>query len=205
LESHKERILEKLEDAKARGEVDPKVAPILDLMNKCPAYVTTSSCAGRLQLIQLRAPGDKKGSQVLGKWHEPTTTEEVWEQIQRWGGEHVLFLLQEPVIFHVSCASLEDAIRLRNIGDRAGLKHSTIRSVRVSKEDGHKVCDGHFDPTFSVTVELLGTERLEVPIGKDSNILSSREHVDLIVELANGNLRKADEKLKRLEDALEEL
>lgn len=38
-------------DLSPKGSVDVKCLPVIDLLNKCDEYVTTSSCSGRIALF----------------------------------------------------------------------------------------------------------------------------------------------------------
>ena len=65
----KEKALNSLEKAKSGNKVDEGIKAILDIINESDYYYTSSSCAGRIALIELPHLGDKKGAEFLGKWH----------------------------------------------------------------------------------------------------------------------------------------
>ena len=48
---YKANAMKKLDEAKSKGLVDEGVIEVLDSFNSHPDIFTTSSCAGRLQLI----------------------------------------------------------------------------------------------------------------------------------------------------------
>jgi len=152
----KERILGKLKDAIEDDRVDEDVVPLLDAVNRFRDAVTTSSCSGRVQLIQVGEPGDKVGAKVLGKWHRRVDQRELREAVDGWNGEGQLHLLVQPLLLHVRCRDLQTAVVLRHAAQESGLKFSTIRSVRMDRA-------GEI-PEWGVVVEFLGTERMEVPL-----------------------------------------
>ena len=160
----KQEILNKLEDARSMDLVDEEVLPLLDAINSLEDAVTTSSCSGRVQLIQVPDLGDKLGSNILGKWHRTVSSEEVLEALEKWDGEGQVHLLVQPLLVHLRCRDLETAVRLRNFAQESGMKFSTIRSVKLGRNN---------EPLeFGIVVEFLGTERMEVPLqGKDRDLL----------------------------------
>lgn len=152
----KQEILKKLDDARSSDLVDKEVEPLLDAINTIEDAVTTSSCSGRFQLIQVPDLGDKVGSIILGKWHRAVDPDEVLRALEKWDGAGQLHLLVQPLLVHLRCRDLTTAVRMRNIAQEAGMKFSTIRSVKLGRND---------EPIeFGTVVEFLGTERMEVPL-----------------------------------------
>ncbi|MGA1822518.1 MAG: tRNA-wybutosine modification methyltransferase TYW3 [Thermoplasmatota archaeon] len=184
--------LASLKKAVDEGRVDEDIIPLLFTINSHPQWMTTSSCSGRIQLIAPPTAGDKVGSEVLGKWHGVAGSEEVLKSLGGWSGEGELHLLVQPLLLHIRCRDLPSAVGIRNIGQEAGLKFSSIRSIRL---------DRNGDPVeWGITVEILGTERAEIPLhGLDddvirrslpfwlvhSNSLLSRtkEHIETMIDL----------------------
>jgi len=149
-------ILTELEDALQQGRVDTEVVPLLEAVNSLPDLVTTSSCAGRVQLISAPTLGDKLGSEVLGKWHGEVTAEQLASAYERWDGKGTLLLMAQPLLLHVRCRDLGSAVLLRNSAQASGLKFSTIRSLKLDQ--------GGAPAEWGIVVECLGTERMEVPL-----------------------------------------
>ena len=162
----KSLTLKKLEDAVSQGLVDEEVVPLLFSINSNEGLVTTSSCSGRYQLISVPKTGDKVRSRILGKWHRPVTKPEIWEAISDWDGDGELHLLVQPLLLHVRAVDIKTGARLRNTAQECGLKFSTIRSVKLDQK-------GEVLP-WGVVVEILGTERMEIPIdGIDKDSLEN--------------------------------
>ena len=152
----KGETLQKLDEALEKGFVDREVVPLLDAINRFDDAVTTSSCSGRFQLIQVPNPGDKLNSNVLGKWHRRINAEEVMKALETWDGVGQIHFLVQPLLVHVRCKNIETASWLRNLAQGNGLKFSTIRSVKTG-------FSGNIQD-WGVVVEFLGTERMEVPL-----------------------------------------
>ena len=112
----KEKTLKELSEFINEGKVDQGVLPVLELLNSHNDYYTTSSCAGRVQLIQMEHIGDKKNSRVLGKWHDGTDLDTLTETLDSWDGSGYIYLMSQSPIFHVRCRDLESAARLQVTG-----------------------------------------------------------------------------------------
>lgn len=184
-----------LKEALDEGRVDADVIPLLSSINIRPQWITTSSCSGRIQLIAPPSAGDKVGSVVLGKWHGTVGIEEVLRSLGKWDGTGELHLMVQPLLLHIRCLDLPSAVRIRNTGQEAGLKFSSIRSIRLDR-DGNPI-------NWGITVELLGTERAEIPLhGLSDGIIV--ESVPVWIPHANKLLNKTKEHIKTMIDLLED-
>jgi tRNA wybutosine-synthesizing protein 3 len=192
----KEHVMKKLEEKVQTDAVDLQILPIIELINSHPDYYTTSSCSGRIQIIELPQIGDKKKSIALGKWHEPVTHNQVQSVLNKWNGTGVVYLLAQSPIIHVVCKSLGSASELRNIADSAGFKYSSIRSLKEQKAISN---DDEFE---KITVEILSTERVDVPVAAENKIFPDDEYLEFIINNANNCLVRAQRKLKILRDKL---
>ena len=68
---YKANAMKKLNYAKSEGLVDEGVIEVLNAFNSHPDIFTTSSCAGRLQLIVLPDIGRKDSVELRKTWHRP--------------------------------------------------------------------------------------------------------------------------------------
>ncbi len=180
--------MEKYVEAKRAGRVDNDIIALLDMLNSIPGYYTTSSCSGRIVIMQLPDIGDKVNSVFLGKWHREVTVNEVKDAMAMYS-EGFLFLMVQSAILHVVAEDMEHAKMLINVARDSGFKYSSIRSV---------------SPT-GILVELLSTENLSVPLGNGGNVMITDAYLDFLVELANTVLRRIKNKLLNLEKKLSSL
>ncbi len=196
----KDHNMQELATKIKNGLVDTQILPIIEAINSHPDYCTTSSCSGRVQVLELPKLGDKERSTVLGKWHEPVTLAQVREAIEKWSGNGVVYLLAQSPIIHVICRTIEAAGKLRNLADSSGFKYSSIRSL---KEQRARSSDSDFE---KITVEILSTERVDVPIAQKNKIYPDDEYLGFLVENANQCLERARDKsqvlLNNLKDNL---
>lgn len=193
---NKSKVMAELDRKIVEGKVDEEIVNLLRIINASDKYYTTSSCAGRLQLIALPKLGDKLMSVVVAKWHQPIEMPELKRALDSWDGKHMLFLMVQSPVVHVVCHDLTCASRLRNLADGAGFKYSTIRSIHTSETD--------HGPEQTITVEILSTERMDMPIGNDGKIFVTDEHLDFLLNLSMQALDRARGKLARLEETVRE-
>ena len=178
------------------GEIDEHIIEILKIINSSNDYYTTSSCAGRIQLISLPKLGDKPGSIVLGKWHDPIDLNVLEKALEQWDDKNILMLLVQSPVIHVVCRDLKAASKIRNIADGSGFKYSTIRSIHTS--------DGKNEEQMNITVEIMSTERMDIPLGRDQVLFPSRDYLQYILELAVSCMERARGKMGRLQKDLKE-
>ena len=182
---HKQNALKKLKSALENRQVDSLIIDLLHKINSQEEYFTTSSCAGRIVVLQLPKIGDKKHAVFLGRWHRQVTRDEVFSALNSFD-EGQIWLLTQPPIFHIGCKDLEAANRLMKTGISTGFKHSGIRSL-----------------SGQIIVELQSTERMDMPMGQKGKRIVADDIIPFLVETANTAIRRAQEKLNRLEEAIE--
>ncbi len=185
-EEQKKKALERL---RIRG-ADEEVAEIIEALNRLDDFYTTSSCSGRVALICIPEIGAKREAEFIGKWHRAVTKEEVSEAIKAPKQGEIWLISQSPIL-HVSCRGLEKAKTLLRIAIESGFKYSGIKAI---SKDNRKVM-----------VEIMSTERLDVPLGKDNEIFCSETYIAYIVQKANFMLTRGKAKLKRFYYGLEGL
>jgi len=180
----KKRALSLLKQAIDEQKVDKKIIPILKIINGSESHYTTSSCAGRIVLLELPSIGDKKNASFLGKWHRPISQEEFSNAAKQAKKGWIWFLAQSPIL-HVGAKNINDADQLVKLCVSCGFKNTGIRSL------GKKII-----------VEICSTERLDSPVGRDGKLFCTGEYQDILVETANEVLNRSQEKLYILQDGL---
>jgi len=191
-EEPKDRALEKLRI----GGADEEGAGIIEKINSFKGFFTTSSCSGRIVLISIPEIGAKRAAKFIGKWHRPPVSrEEVQEAIKLKSREGItegreIWLLSQSPILHVACRDLEKAKALLRIAIESGFKYSGIKAI---SKDG------------KVVVEIVSTERMDVPLGKDGVMFCSEGYIDFILSKSSFMLERGKGKLKRFYCGLKEL
>jgi tRNA wybutosine-synthesizing protein 3 len=185
-DDEKKQALERLQRSGADGEVEE----LLQRINKLDDFFTTSSCSGRIVVLCLPEIGAKREAVFHGKWHRPVRKEEVLEAIgsaASSGNGDVWFIAQSPIV-HVACKNLEKATALLRIALESGFKYSGIKAI--AKHNG------------KVMVEIMSTERMDVPLATDGRLMCSEAHLEFILAKSNFMLKRGKEKLERFCSAL---
>ncbi|RLF77947.1 hypothetical protein DRN32_07240, partial [Thermococci archaeon] len=110
----KKKALESLNEALEKGLVDSDIISLLNKINSLENYFTTSSCSGRISVMQLPDFGDKLNAIWLGKWHSEVKIEEVLDAINKHDEGMLWFMLNSPIL-HIAARTLEDAVELLNL------------------------------------------------------------------------------------------
>ncbi|MBU0762328.1 MAG: hypothetical protein KKD39_04830 [Candidatus Altiarchaeota archaeon] len=164
------------------GDVDRELMPLLEKINNLPDFYTTSSCGGRVVLMQ--DLGSKKLDNFVGKWHRKVSMEDVFPLFKPCDG--LLWFRYESPILHVMARSLDKASWFLHLCRESGFKRSGIQSVKDER----------------ILIEVLSTERIDVPIMSEGRKLVSEEYINFLIEQANIKYDLGTHKLDRLEKNL---
>lgn len=183
----RKKALNSLKEAKENGKVDKKILPLIEKINEKMDFFTTSSCSGRIAILEIPSFGIKKKANFLGKWHEEISFNQLKEAIKKARKGEIWLLVQSPIL-HVSTISMENAKKLLRLAMDSGFKYSSIKALNGR-----------------IVVEILSTERIDMPLGKDGKIFANESYLNVILDIANRMLKIMEEKLKRLEEKIEGL
>jgi len=182
--SGKKRALQKLDISINENKVDETILPLLTVINESNYYYTSSSCAGRIVLLQLPQIGDKQNAQFLGKWHQTIKPDELTSASKNADVGQLWLLAQAPII-HLTAKTTAAANSMLKTAISCGFKNSGLRSLDKK-----------------LIVEICSTERLDAPVGKDGVLFCNDEYLELLISIANEVLEKSREKLSRFEEKL---
>jgi tRNA wybutosine-synthesizing protein 3 len=180
----KENALKSLKDACIEEEVDEGVLPLLGLLNKLEGFYTSSSCAGRIVLLEIPQIGDKHGAVFLGIWHRTIEVIELQAASTK-ATTGLLWLIAQAPILHIGAETLERADKMVKTAVHCGFKNSAIKSV------GKKII-----------IEICSTERLDAPIGRDGRLFCEGIYLSLLVEISNEVIERSQKKMGRLTEKL---
>jgi len=182
-EIDKKNVLGRMDKSK-KGEIDLEIKEICEILNSKPNYYTTSSCSGRI--ILLEKPSDKKDE---AKWlfvtHEETDFDAVKKNLQ---SETDIWFKQEGAILHVCCKTIIDADRFVNISRDSGFKRAGIISAGQTP-----------------VVEIISSEQISAPVAVKGQIIINDEYLKILISEANHKMQNNIEKLRKLEDKLRNL
>jgi tRNA wybutosine-synthesizing protein 3 len=185
----KKRTLTNLELAIREGLVDEEIIPTLNKINELNDYYTTSSCIGRVGIMEI--PKDKNPklhSRWLGKWHHYATYDEMFDALKERKNGYIVFVMNSPIL-HIACKDIESAKKMLELALHSGLKASSIKSVSDRR----------------VIVEILTTYKVDAPIGEDEKLFVDDNYLKFLLDYSNTKLKKAREILMRWVNRLDEL
>lgn len=164
------------------GRVDRGIIPLLNTINQCNSLVTTSSCYGRIVLLEMPESGDKRECEFYRVWHHPIEPVELREAILEYNGSKPLWLMAQSTILHVKARCLDKALLLRNLAVSSGYKYSKILSISSK----------------GITVEIKSTERLNLPVKIGNKILINENFYEVFHEIELKMFNKIKSKMIRL-------
>ena len=183
---YKSNAMKKLEYALSEGLVDEGVISVINSFNSHPDIFTTSSCAGRIQLIILPDIGRKDSVQRRKTWHREVTTDDVEGAILEFDipDNSIVILQAQSPIFHLSCRTMELAIKLRGIVHGQGWKYSSLITGNDEKWN----------------VEILSANRIDNLLFRKGVISPpDKDRLGFIIEESNKILVKAQARLEAIE------
>jgi len=182
-EARKRAFVERLEREALQERVDGDILPLLRLLNTHPDIYTTSSCSGRIMVAEAVRPSYSKGRgfRPVAKWHHPVPAELVADAVAEVDNA---WLMVRGAILHLAAADTKTAYRLVEIGRETGHKHSGIIAMNRG----------------GIFVEILGEERLDIPLKRGGVLISD---VAAAVDVANKTLVLAKLRLYWLAARLE--
>ncbi len=178
-QKQKKQILGK-KDKSSKGEWDSRIIDLCRKINKKKEYYTTSSCAGRITLVK-DLPEKRKGV-FLFMTHNRLGLSQLRKNLKKITYKKLIYFKQEPCILHIACSDINNANRVLNKAILAGWKRSGILSV------GKRVM-----------LELISTEKLELPIISKGKILVNDDYLRLLIKEANKKLERTWGKIRNLE------
>ena len=181
----KSRYLRDLRKMIQDGEVDLRIIDTLNILNSKEDYYTTSSCAGRIILIELEEIGGKKSSNFIFKSHEKVDYKDIWKIINDYTGTKMIFLIVNSSIIHAVCKDLESAKKLINISKESGFKYSSIFSL-----------------SDKIIVEIRSTEKMDIPLVKNGIVYPSEDYLVIMIDIANQLLERIKKKIEKLNENL---
>lgn len=169
-------------DRSKKGTVDEAIKPLLDAINRCDCFYTTSSCAGRIDLFHEPKSGKKHEGEWLFMTHEQADAEEVQKAAQP-VTEGTLWFRMEGAILHVCASSLEAANDFLQLCRVAGWKHSGITGISPR-----------------IMIEAITSERIDAPLSVRGKLIT--ETLSPCVDIANKKLERTRKKILKLQEAV---
>ena len=168
----------KKKDKSKKGSVDKDAAGLVNEINSKNDYYTTSSCSGRIVLLEMEHRKKNECSWIFAK-HDEVNFKEIFESLNSHKNKNEVWFNQQPLILHVACRNLDSArIFLgiaRKIFRRAGI-------IALSSK--------------KVVLEIIGDERLETIVA-DEKFVADEKYLKELVKYANRNFADNKKKIGR--------
>jgi len=161
------------------GYVDRDVRELIEFVFTKRNVFTTSSCSGRVTVVDATYPWLREETDILFKKHDSISVREILPILNQ-KALHRLWLIVSGPIIHFNALDLNTAIKLLTIARNAGFKHSGIISIGSG----------------GIVVEIVSG--IWVPFllkDGDEIMVKNLEHV---VSLANNMLYEGKAKLEKL-------
>jgi tRNA wybutosine-synthesizing protein 3 len=183
----KKKAQDLLISACENDEVDEQVLPILERLNRSEEFYTSSSCAGRIVVLEIPSIGDKKSARFLGKWHRTIQEAELLTAVEN-AEKGLIWVLAQSPIFHIGTRNIKNAEKMVKLAVSCGFKNSGVKTLGKH-----------------IIVEVCSTERLDAPIGKNGELFCHGEYLGLLIDIANDVMVRSREKLQDFHSFLEDI
>lgn len=170
-------------------KADVLTIPLCKKIDRKKHYFTSSSCSGRIILLQLEKNEQKRPGGFLAKWHREVKFAEVKKALQQKQDGHYVWLKQEPLILHIGCETLTDVEKLFVILRQVGFKRFGLQTLQ----------EGRY------MVELVGTQNMHFLAKEKNKILCPDSFLKIQVKKANEKFKKNLILIKKMEKQVAQL
>lgn len=200
----------KKKDKSRKGSIDKGIIGLVNLINSKKDFYTTSSCAGRIVLLETKSSRKNECEWVFSK-HGKISFKEILDSLAQYdkkilkkrelplkesglketsfgsAAKYPIWFKQQPIILHVACRNPEAAKKLLDFA-RKVFKHSGILSITDKK----------------ATVQIIGSEKIDTIIA-DKSFVADEKYIKQLVKYANYNFGENKKKTKKFFNILREL
>lgn len=182
------------------GYLDRDLLPLLVLMNSDAEIYTTSSCSGRIVVMDAEYPWVRDETGVIFKSHIPIESSEL-KFIYRYKPFKKIWIIVSGPIIHFYSLSARKANRILNTARRMGFKHSGV--IHVSRDKGFfvELVTGIYLAQLIKTkeYEVVSINNIEGLLTVLNNaLLEGKNRLQkLFLELKNNLPEKRDEEIEK--------
>ncbi|KAL6035068.1 hypothetical protein STEG23_037488 [Scotinomys teguina] len=175
-------------DLSRKGSVDEDAAEVVELLNSREEFFTTSSCAGRILLLDRSTDGSgvqKQHCCWLLVTHKPCGKDDVMAALK--GATSNAVLKFEPFILHVQCQTLQDAQTLHSVAIDSGFRNSGITVGKRGK----------------TMLAVRSTHGLEVPLSHEGKLMVTEDYIEFLLTIANQKMEENKKRIGRFYNCLQ--
>ncbi len=177
---------ETLRKAVSEKKIDPLMISISRFVEKTTHFFTTSTCSGRITLMDLNKDETKKENVFYRKWHSTAKFPEVWKAIESYDTNGNLWLRQDAFVYVIGTNTWEN----------------TKQIIRACQEAGVKRYGVHHFEDEKILMEIFGTQNMSIPLTTKGKLLVNKDAVKEWVKIANRKWKQNEAKRKQFEKAL---
>ncbi len=167
-------------------KIDPLMVSISKFVEKTAHYFTTSTCSGRITLMDLNEDESKKENVFYRKWHSMVTFKEVWKAIEEYSTQGNLWLRQDAFVYVIGTNTWENVKQIIRACQEAGVKRYGVH---------------HFEDE-KILMEIFGTQNMSIPLITKGKMLANKDAVKEWVKIANRKWTRNENKRKTFEKVL---
>lgn len=171
--------LRHFDEALAAKKVDEGIIPLLKKINKNENLITTSSCSGRIVLLEFDLNKRKQTARFYAKWHREVRAKEVKLAVSEYSKKIPLWFKAEPFILHVSARDYDTAEAFMARARRAGVKRGGMQGAGKGW----------------VAIEIQGTAWMAFPVE------AAKPRWSKVIAAANNVMKINATQIKKLEKA----
>ncbi|MEK6902180.1 MAG: hypothetical protein AABX02_01155 [archaeon] len=164
-------------------KIDPLMIPISRFLAGTNHYFSTSTCSGRITLMDLNVNEHKKKGAFFRKWHRKVKLPEVWKGIEDDSNTGNIWFKQDAFVYVIGTDSWENAKKIFGACQKSGVKRFGIHHFEEGK----------------ILIEIFGTQNMCVPVKLGRKILVEKKYVKELVVIANRKWIENEKKRKELE------
>ena len=176
-DNQKKTVLSKLDKSK-KGSFDEDILFLINKINNSKKCYTTSSCSGRVVIIEKRSLKKNEAEWLLTS-HKKVTFSKVKKVLASLPKGDIYFKF-EPFIMHIAAKTIEDGQEIVNKAREIGFRRSGIQSTKTR-----------------VIVEIASTEVVDKIIAKKGKLLITEEYLKELIKEANSKMERNKSKIDR--------
>lgn len=164
------------------GYLDRDLLPVIVVVNSDNELFTTSSCSGRIVVMDADYPWTREETGIIFKSHVPVRPEDL-AFLYRLKPHKKIWVVVTGPILHVSSSTRRKAVKVLEVARRAGFKHSGIM---------------HVGKTRGVFLELVTGIYVSQLIMTSVEVFVSEEKLVGLLRVLNAALLEGKRRLQRL-------
>ncbi len=164
-------------------KIAPLMIPISRFLAGTTHYFSTSTCSGRITLMDLNVNEHKKEGAFIRKWHRKVKLPEIWNGIQDDSNSGYVWFKQDAFVYVIGTDSWEHAKNIFMVCQKSGVKRFGVHHFEEGK----------------ILIEIFGTQNMCVPVKLGKKILVDKKYVKELVTIANRKWGENEKKRKGLE------